>query len=124
MDIKKLLIILVAVVGVLVMLLLFKNDNRSKGFESDLIRIDTGSVDRILIESTLDTVDLTQIETGWQTKLDNGKLVPVVLGNIKTTLENLLTIKPSRIISKSPDKWAEYQVDKEKRDSFACLSGW
>lgn len=114
MAIKKLLIVLVAVIGVLIVLRLFKDDNRSKGFESDLIRLDTGAVTRILIESTSDTVDLNQTETGWQAKLDNGKLVPVVVGNVKTTLETLLTIKPSRIVSKSPDKWAEYQVDEEK----------
>ena len=114
MNIKKLSIILVVVVGVLIVVRLFKDDGRSEGFESDLIRLDTAAVSRILIESPSDTVDLSQTETGWQAKLDNGKLVPVVLGNIKTTLETLLTIKPSRIVSKSPDKWAEYQVDSEK----------
>lgn len=123
MNIKKLSIILVVIIGVLIGLRFFKDDNRSKGFESDLIEIDTAAVSRILIESSTDTVDLNQTEAGWEAKLDNGKFVPVVLGNIKTTLETFLTIKPSRVVSKSPDKWAEYQVDEEKGTRLRVFQG-
>lgn len=84
---------------------------KSKSLRSELVTIDTAQVSRILVEAPNKSVQLEKVSGEWELQLDNGKKVVASASAVDNALYALLSIKPSRMASKSRDKWKDYQVD-------------
>lgn len=102
----KLLAVLAVLVGVFFLVKYTGDKSRSKSFRSALVQIDTAEVTEIRITSPEDSVVLTKSAEGWQV---SGK--PADNNAVKSLMNNLQTIKPSRIASRSDDQWGDFQVD-------------
>lgn len=106
---------LIGILSVLVLVYLgfefFGGKSRSKSFKTELVEIDTAKVSKVLIEANGETLELLKENNAWKVSIGNGKYAAAQGSNIKSTINALLTIKPSRIAAKNPEKWKEYQVD-------------
>ncbi|MGK7394533.1 MAG: DUF4340 domain-containing protein [Candidatus Cyclobacteriaceae bacterium M3_2C_046] len=108
----------ITLIGILVALVLLylgiqflgKSD-RSKSFREELVEIDTSKVTELVIQADTNAVHLIRQEGDWKIKLASGKMVDAEDQDVISTLNNLLTIKPSRIATRSEEKWSDYQVD-------------
>lgn len=106
---------MIGILAVLVLVYLgfefFGGKSRSKSFKTELVEIDTAKVSKLLIESKGESLELIKENNAWKVSIGNGKYVEAQNSNVKSTLNSLLTIKPSRIVAKNPEKWKDYQVD-------------
>ncbi|MEQ9427035.1 MAG: DUF4340 domain-containing protein [Cyclobacteriaceae bacterium] len=108
----KLLIILAGLVGVYLIIHFTGGKTQSKSFRSSLVEIDTAKVTKIEIAKEGKELKLEKVgDTNWNVTLESGKVVDAKATSIKSTLNNLTTLKPSRLASKDPAKWSDYQVD-------------
>jgi hypothetical protein len=89
----------------------FGGNSRSKSFKAEIVEIDTAKVTRLLIESKGEHLELIKENNAWKVSIGEGKYAAAQKSSVKSTLNSLLTIKPSRIAAKKEDKWKEYQVD-------------
>ncbi len=89
----------------------FGGKSRSSSFRSELVEIDTAKVSKMIIQSKGKNIELIKESNSWKVSIGNGKYAEAQKSNIKSTLNSLLSIKPSRISTKDPEKWKDYQVD-------------
>lgn len=108
----------IKLIGILAVLLLvylgfefFGGKSRSKSFKTELVEIDTAKVSKLVIESKGESLELIKENNAWKVSIGDGKYAAAQKNNVKSTLNSLLTIKPSRIVAKNPEKWKDYQVD-------------
>ncbi len=108
----------IKLIGVLVVLALvylgfefFGGKSRSSSFKSELVKIDTAKVSRLIIESNGESLELLKENNAWKVSIENGKYSEAQKSDVEYTLDLLLTIKPSRIAAKDPAKWKDYKVD-------------
>ncbi len=108
-------ILLVGILAVLVLVYLavsyFDNDSRSKSFREALVDINKEKVSRVEISGGGSTTTLSGGPDEWLVHLDDGSTKPANPGSINSMLSTLSTIEPSRIASRSQDKWSDFQVD-------------
>lgn len=106
---------LIAIFGVLVIIYLaitfLGGSSRSKSFRDSLVDIDTSRVTRIVITKGGQVTEMVKDDGSWQLPLSNGKKVTAVQGKVTGFLSSLITIKPSRVVSRDQSKWGEYNVD-------------
>jgi hypothetical protein len=107
----RLLGLLLALVLVYLALEYFNDRSRSKTFRSELVAIDTARVNRIVVRKQGADLELTKSGNSWQVGLDNARQAPAQAASVQRLLGNLLQIVPSRIATRDPAKWQEYQVD-------------
>lgn len=107
----KLIGILTALVLVYLGVEFFGGKSRSKSFKAEIVEIDTSKVSKLIIEANGEHLELLKENNAWKVSLGNGKYADAQKGNIKNTLNSLLSVKPSRIAAKNPEKWKDYQVD-------------
>ena len=107
----KLIGILVALVAIYGIIQSTGGKKKSKSLRSELVEIDTAKVTSMNIQSSAGLVELNKEGSDWKLKLESGKVVPATNSSIQSTLGALLTIKPSRMATKSEAKWKDYQVD-------------
>lgn len=85
---------------------------KSKSLRTELVTIDTAKVSKILVEAPGDKkVQLAKVGGEWELSLSNGKTVVASNSAVDNALYALLSIKPSRMATKSEAKWKDYQVD-------------
>lgn len=108
----------IKLIGVLVLLVLiyfgiqfFGGKSRSKSFKAEIIEIDTAKVTKVVIDAKGENLELVKENNAWKVSIGEGKYAAAQKGSVKGTLNSLLTIKPSRIAARDPEKWKEYQVD-------------
>jgi len=111
LNTAKLLVILVILVSVYVAFNFFGNNTRSKSFHEELVTIDTSQVDKIVLAKGEEVLELKKENEDWFVKIENGNFAKAKPQSVRNTLDNLLSIKPSRIVARSKDKWKDYQVD-------------
>lgn len=107
----RLLGLLLALVLVYLALEYFTDRSRSKKFRSELVAIDTARVTRIVILKTGSGLELTKSDNSWQIGLDQTRQAPAQAASVQRLLGSFLQIKPSRIVTRDPANWQEYQVD-------------
>lgn len=87
--------------------------NKKSSFDPQVIMIDTSTVDRIVIHpkgNPGESFSLEKSEGKWMGK--KGALEVEAIEGAVTSLKNQMTnIRAKRIVSKTPDKWAGYEVD-------------
>jgi hypothetical protein len=108
----------IKLLGVLVILILvylgfefFGGESRSKSFKAELVEIDTAKVTRILVDGKEENLELIKENNAWKVSIGDGKYAKAQTSSVRSTLSSLLSIKPSRIAAKDPNKWKDYQVD-------------
>ena len=89
----------------------FGGKSRSKSFKTELVEIDTAKVSKVIIDSKGESLELLKVNNAWKVSIGNGKYAEAQTRDVKSTLNSLLTIKPSRIVAKNPERWKDYQVD-------------
>ncbi len=106
---------LIAIFAVLVIVYLaitfLGGSSRSKSFRDILVDIDTSRVTRIVIIKGGQVTEMTEEQGSWEMPISNGNKVTAVSGKVNGFLSSLITIKPSRLVSRDQSKWGEYQVD-------------
>ncbi len=91
---------------------LFKG-NRQSSFDPLVVSVDTSAVDLIRIhpKASPDGVfSLERQEGKWMAMNDNME-VDAVTSSVQSLLNQLVSIRAKRVVSKSPDKWPDYEVD-------------
>ena len=106
---------MIGILAVLVLVYLgvefFGGKSRSSSFKAELVEIDTAKVSKLIIESKGESLELIKENNVWKVSIGDGKYAEAQESNVKSTLNSLLTIKPSRIVAKDSEKWKDYQVD-------------
>ncbi|SMD32443.1 protein of unknown function [Reichenbachiella faecimaris] len=88
------------------------NRSKSKSLRTELVEIDTAKVTKISVEAPdHKNVQLDKVQGEWELTLANGKKVMASPTAVDNALYALLSIKPSRMATKSEAKWKDYQVD-------------
>lgn len=88
----------------------FSSTGRSKSLRKELVSIDTASVTRLNITKENFTTYLSKTDDLWKVS-DGEKSFRAELSKVIGTLMSLQTIQPSRIATRNPEKWKEFQVD-------------
>lgn len=107
----KLIGILSALVLVYLGFEFFGGKSRSSSFKTELVEIDTAKITKLVIEANGERLELIKENNAWKVSIGDGKYAGAQKSNVKSTINSLLTIKPSRIAAKNPAKWKDYQVD-------------
>lgn len=108
----KLIMILGGLVAIYFIIEFTGGKERSKSYRSTLVDIDTAKVSGMVIEKEGKSLLIERVNASeWLVELENGKKVKAKASSVKSSLNNLNTIEPSRLASKDPGKWKDYQVD-------------
>lgn len=111
---NKLFLVVILLLAFVAVMYFFDAGKNEKSFKSDLVEVDTSAVDEILLypkDEDYKEVKLSKADSGWFVYLRNGKKAPVPDGKINRLKEQLLTIKPNRLVSRDPLKYNELEVD-------------
>jgi hypothetical protein len=103
--------ILIILVLVYLAFLYFDDGGRSRSFRDNLVGINAESVTSIALETGSQDTYLKKEGSQWTVTLPSGKTVPAVASKVTSMLSTLETIEPSRIVTRNPEKWSEYNVD-------------
>jgi hypothetical protein len=109
----RLIILFGAIVFVYVALKVFRDTGRSKTLRTEIVNIDTSRVTRVVIEKTGIKFEVFRDDQkAWKVTLpENNKSVEATESSVKNALGGLLSIEPSRVATRDPAKWGEYEVD-------------
>ena len=110
MNTSKLFIFLVIISLVFVIIKFTKNPDRSNSYDEVLVDFDSQLVDKIKIENENEQVILEKISGQWKVKVGQ-KQHEAVKSTVEAFLQTIQTIKPSRLASRSVERWADYNVD-------------
>lgn len=81
----------------------------------DLVVIDTGQITNIKIEEPANHIQLAREDGQWLLTTEDNIQVPTVESRVRSMISALDGLVPSRIASRDPDKWRDYQVDSTGR---------
>lgn len=124
MNNRTLLIVFLLLLAVFGISQLFTG-KRTKSFNSELIKVDTAAITSIVVNPKAPEeaeITLKKEDTGWIAS--NGTIsVKAQPGSVSNLLSNLTLIKTKRIAAKSPEKWAEYEVEEGKATRIRVYAG-
>ncbi len=103
--------VLVALVLVYLGISFFGGKSRSKSFKEELVNFDKDQVTKVEITSGGNTTVLSGGPDNWSVQLKDGSVKPANSANVNAMLSTLTTIEPTRIASRSEEKWPDFQVD-------------
>jgi len=86
-------------------------EERSASFRENLVEFDTAKISKIEIGKADRNIELLKESGDWKVVIENGRKVDAQDLNVRTAIENLLSIQPSRLATRDPEKWAEFEVD-------------
>ena len=110
MNTSRLFIFLVVISLFFVIIKVTKNPDRSKNYNEVLVDFDSQLVNKIKIENENEQVILEKISGQWKVKVGQ-KQHEAVKSTVEAFLQTIQTIKPSRLASRSVDRWSDYNVD-------------
>ncbi|MDN5210422.1 DUF4340 domain-containing protein [Fulvivirgaceae bacterium BMA12] len=109
--------ILLAVLLVLLFIFLgkrFFGGSGERNFRDTLVAVDTAQVNKIVIYPRAaaegDDINFTKTGTGWEVARAAVK-DEANISSVKGMLGNMINMKPKRLVAKSSDKWAQYEVN-------------
>jgi len=118
---KNLLIIFGLLIVVFAITQFTKRDNRSKSLRSELVNLDTAVVDKIVISKGFEEVTLSK-EEKWKVSVGD-QMKNTRSEAVSKLINNLNTIKPSRLAAKSKESWSEYQVTDSAATKVSVYDG-
>ena len=94
-----------------------------RSFRDVLVAVDTALVDKIILtKGTENRVEL-QKQSGKWTVSSNGKSFDATTAAVNGVLSGLVNIKPQQLISKSKEKWPEYELDEATGKKVEVYAG-
>ena len=124
MNTKTLIIIFLLLLGIFLLSKVF-NPKPERSFKEDLVMVDTSRVDKIILNNpkTEDgEIIISRNNGAW--RANNGtKDVNATMSAVNSLLSNLTQIKSKQLISKSSEKWEDYEVNEEKGTRVQVFSG-
>lgn len=112
---KTLLIVFGVLIIISAVYILVEADRGEKSFKTDIVNIDTAKVTAISIyPRAVNHHEVRLFKEGnnnWKVNLDNNKTADVPERKVKSLLEMLVQIKPTRVAAQDKSKWAEFKVD-------------
>ena len=112
MSNKNLLYIFLGLALIFALTQLF-NTKKDRSFKSELLKIDTSTVTKILIQSQSDQHKLTTLTrsgvSSW-TAAQGAKTVPAIAGSVDAILRELVLMKVKSIATQSKDRYNEYEI--------------
>lgn len=112
MSNKTLILIFIALLGAYLLTRLL-GGNRESTFNPQVVKVDTTLITEIHLTPKAEqgaTIILKNTPSGWTATKDN-QTVSTPNAKVQGLLAQLSEIRSERIVSKSKDKWAEYEVD-------------
>lgn len=106
-----LIILLAILIGVYFLVQWSGDRTKSDSFKNLEIKLDTSEVNNVKITGKAGNTQLVKEADGWKLNLASGKVVNANSGAVKSALETLQGVRPSRIITKNEANWAGYEVD-------------
>ncbi|HLF64930.1 MAG TPA: DUF4340 domain-containing protein [Saprospiraceae bacterium] len=109
---KKLIIIFAALLGVYLLSRLFTG-NRESTFDPEVVKVDTALITEVHLYPKAEEntqIILRRTTDGW-TATKGDQTVKTPFNKVQGLLGQLSEITSQRIVSKSKEKWAEYEVD-------------
>ncbi len=106
----KLLMILAVLVGVYFVVQYTGNKGRSKSYRTELVNIDPEKVTKVRLTANGNITLLTKEGEEWFVEQGSGRK-RAKTNLVTSMLSNLNSIEPSRIASRSEDKWQDFSVD-------------
>ena len=107
----RLIIFLVVLVLIYSAVEFFSTTGRSSSFRQELVSIDATEVTELRITKEDQTLFLVKQDTTWQVYTKEERKFTAMEDRIQSALSSLQTISPSRIATRNPGKWLEFQVD-------------
>lgn len=107
----KLVVLLIVLALIYAALQLFGGRSRSKNYRAELVQIDTAKVSALKIAKEGRLVDLKRESGRWQVKLENDSWTDANPRAVQGAMASLMTIKPSRMVTRDPARWEEYDTD-------------
>ncbi len=111
---KSLLIVFVALIIIAAIYIIIESNKGERTFKTDIVSIDTLKVTAISIyPRATNHRELRLFKEGknWKVKLDNNMTANVPENKIKSLLDMLVQVKPTRVAAQDKSKWAEFKVD-------------
>ncbi len=122
MNNKTLGIAFGALLAIYLLLKLFSG-NKERSFDPEVISVDTASVNEIIIHPPEGTAfSLKRTSSDWTVEQD-GKQFEATRSSVTNLLANVLSIKAERVVSKNPDRWADYSVNDSLATRIQLLDG-
>ncbi len=121
---KQLLLVLVGLV-VLYMLSFAFGGGKSGSFQKILATVDTAQVTQIVVTApkAAQPISLNRAGNAWQLTPEGGKTVPADRSAVQSALKELVRLEATQLVSKSPDSWAEYQLDDATGTRIKVIGG-
>ncbi len=118
LNTKTLLLLLVALVALFA--ILYFSDNTESSYKSEIVNLDTASVNRIVIEVPgKDTINLVKENTGWKL-LEKGVKADADNNKIKALLNRMAPLKTARLATNNKKHWEKYGV--AENDKYTGIS--
>lgn len=119
--------ILLGVFGLLLIIYLgsklFSN-NKTSSFDAQVVLVDTSLIDQLVLypkSAPGESITLTKSNGIW--KANNGNMeVVAVTNSVNSLLAQMSSIRAKRIVSNSPDKWEDYEVDQNSGTRVEAFS--
>ncbi len=112
---KTLLIVFGILVVIAAVYIIVEADRGEKSFKTDIVNIDTAQVTAISIYPRAANHHEIRIykegKDNWKVNLDNNKTANVPESKVKSLLDMLVQVKPTRLAAQDKSKWAEFKVD-------------
>ncbi len=110
---------LLAVFGVLIIIavvyILVEADRGERSFKTDIVNIDTAKVTAISIyPRAVNHREVRLYKEGknnWKVNLADNKTADVPESKVKSLIDMLVQVKPTRVAAQDKSKWAEFKVD-------------
>ena len=83
----------------------------SQVLTTDLVRIDTAQITKIEIEKSGSQIRVARQGGGWLLTTEENEEVSAEGNRVTNMIASLNRLVPSRVVSRDPDKWRDYQVD-------------
>ncbi|MEP7321976.1 MAG: DUF4340 domain-containing protein [Saprospiraceae bacterium] len=124
MSNKKLLYLFLGLLAIFALTQLF-NTKKDRSFKSELLKVDTALVNKIVIHSSTDNhkeTVLTKTGNDW-TATQNQKTVTIVPGTLDGILKELPMMKIKSIATQSKDRYNEYEISDSAASHIEIFAG-
>lgn len=114
MSNKSLIIVFVVLVIAAVIIYFPSSEKTERTFKTELVEVDTATISEIVISPKKlngGSYKIFRENEGWNIDLVNGKTVSVPKEKADRLIDQILSIKPLRLASRSKSKWTEFEVD-------------
>ncbi len=92
-----------------------RGSSGSQVFRTHLVNIDTTRISDIHISTAGDKISLSRQGNSWTLVTEKGAEVSAMGTTVRSMLSSLQRLVPSRVVSRDPTKWRDYQVDSTGR---------